>query len=151
MPYAITLVEESPRLVAATRGRASLTTLPATIPPLFDVVYDYLRSNDVPHRGLNLILYHPLSGSHEFDLEACVEVEARFPGSVAVRCLDTPAGRCASTTHVGSYEGLPAAHAAIRVWCAAHGHLLAGPNWEAYDHWHDDPAERRTDVYYLLT
>ena len=27
---------------------------------------------------------------------------------------------------------------------------LAGPNWEVYGHWHDDPSQLRTDVFYLL-
>ena len=28
--------------------------------------------------------------------------------------------------------------------------LLAGPCWEVYGDWHDDPAKRRTDMYHLL-
>jgi hypothetical protein len=35
-------------------------------------------------------------------------------------------------------------------WCAAEGRGLAGPRWEIYGDWHDDPAELRTEVYYLL-
>jgi effector-binding domain-containing protein len=126
-----------------------METLASAIPPLFDVVYAYLRANDIPHLGLNLILYTP-SAESEFALDACVEVPATFAGSAAVDCLQTPAGRCASATYFGAYEGLPSAHAAIRAWCSAHGEALAGPSWEAYDHWRDDPAERRTDVFYLL-
>ena len=36
----------------------------------------------------------------------------------------------------------------------AHGHTLAGPNWEIYGHWVDewnrDPTKIRTEVFYLL-
>jgi len=28
--------------------------------------------------------------------------------------------------------------------------IFAGPNWEIYGHWTDDPAQLRTDVFYLL-
>jgi hypothetical protein len=28
--------------------------------------------------------------------------------------------------------------------------VLAGPCWELYGEWHDDPARRRTDMYHLL-
>ena len=27
---------------------------------------------------------------------------------------------------------------------------IAGPNWEVYTHWEEDPAKLRTEVYYLL-
>jgi effector-binding domain-containing protein len=149
MAYDIAVREASPRLVAAARGRATLQTLAGAIPPLFDVVYGYLQAHDIPHRGLNLILYAPLSES-EFEFEACVEVEAPFAGAGNVRCLHTPSGRCAVTTHYGLYEALPEAHSAVRAWCSARSEALAGPNWEAYGHWNDDLALRRTDVYYLL-
>ena len=39
---------------------------------------------------------------------------------------------------------------AVREWCAEQGHTLAGPNWEVYGDWTDNPAELRTDVFYLL-
>jgi len=61
----------------------------------------------------------------------------------------------ASTTHLGPYAGLGAAHDAIHQWCRANNHRLAGPSWEIYGHWDPewdaDPSRIRTDVYYLLT
>ena len=66
----------------------------------------------------------------------------------------TPAGVVAAATHFGPYQGLGAAHAAIHAWCAAHGHELAGPNWEIYGHWQPewnaDPSRIHTDVCYLV-
>jgi effector-binding domain-containing protein len=149
MPYSVTIETVAPRLLAATRGRATLATLAETIPPLFDIVYAHLRANGIEHLGLNFILYSPLSEA-DFVLDAGVEIPAPFASTDAVRCIETPSGRSATTVHFGEYEALPAAHSAIRAWCAAQGETLAGPNWEAYGHWHDDPAQRRTDVYYLL-
>jgi effector-binding domain-containing protein len=76
------------------------------------------------------------------------------PRSKAARlcaCIETPSGRAATAAHFGSYDLLSEAHAAVREWCAAKGEALAGPNWEAYGHWDDDPARVRTDVFYLLT
>jgi hypothetical protein len=56
--------------------------------------------------------------------------------------------------HFGPYDRLPAAHHAIRRWCADHGDTAAGPNWEVYGHWTDewnnDPGKVRTDVSYLV-
>jgi len=50
----------------------------------------------------------------------------------------------------GLYQKLSEAHTAVRRWCAEHGYALAGPNWEIYGDWTDNPAELRTDVFYLL-
>ena len=40
--------------------------------------------------------------------------------------------------------------AAILDWCAANGRMPAGPSWEIYGHATPDPADSRTDVFYLL-
>src|SRR5262249_28162531 len=67
-----------------------------------------------------------------------------------VVCSSTPAGLVATTAHFGPYARLGEAHQAILRWCADHGYKLAGPSWEVYGHWDDDPAKLRTDIYYLL-
>jgi effector-binding domain-containing protein len=56
----------------------------------------------------------------------------------------------ATTIHLGPYGRLGQAHEAIRDWCSAHVLKIVGPFWEVYDHWNDDPAKLRTDVFYLL-
>ena len=65
-----------------------------------------------------------------------------------------PAGTAAWATHFGPYRGLGSFHAAIRHWCKANNHKLAGPSWEVYGHWRSewntDPSQIRTDVYYQL-
>lgn len=49
---------------------------------------------------------------------------------------------------MGPYSDLP--HGALRQWCEDNGHKIARPSWELYGDWSDDPAELRTDLYYLL-
>jgi effector-binding domain-containing protein len=86
----------------------------------------------------------------ECNLEIGVEVSDGFTGAGHVVRSSTPAGKVATMAHFGPYAGLSAAHAAIQSWCRAAGHRLAGPNWEIYGHWTDDPAALRTDIFYLL-
>jgi effector-binding domain-containing protein len=66
----------------------------------------------------------------------------------------TPSGQVATITHWGPYQELGRTHNAIQNWCADQGHALAGPSWEIYEHWqeswNDDPAQIRTDVFYLI-
>jgi effector-binding domain-containing protein len=64
--------------------------------------------------------------------------------------MATPHGVAAMTTHSGDYSRLGDANDAILAWCRANDRRRAGPSWEVYGHWHADPAQLRTDVYYLL-
>lgn len=62
----------------------------------------------------------------------------------------TPEGEAATTTHWGEYSGTHRAHQAVVAWCIANERALDGVSWEVYGRWTEDPAQRRTDVYYLL-
>jgi hypothetical protein len=44
-----------------------------------------------------------------------------------------------------------AAHEAVLGWCAAHGYRPGGIRWEIYGPHDEDPAERWTEVYWLLS
>ena len=79
-----------------------------------------------------------------------MEVGRSFAGNGRVMPSSTPAGTVATTTHLGPYDRLGEAHAAILTVCKERGLALAGPSWEVYGHWTDDVAQLRTDVYYLL-
>ena len=52
--------------------------------------------------------------------------------------------------HRGDYGGLGATHDAVRTYVKACGRELAGPCWEIYGHWREDPSELETDVFWLL-
>ena len=87
-------------------------------------------------------------------LEAGVELPEPFTEGDGIIRSATPAGLVAWVTHIGPYQRLGAAHAAIQEWCAAQDRKLAGPNWEIYGHWeaewNTDPSRIRTDVFYQL-
>src|SRR5262249_4341610 len=91
---------------------------------------------------------------HVFNLEVGVELEAPFGGHGEVVGSWLPAGEVATTTHLGPYQQLGAAHEAIQKWCSANVREPIRPCWEIYGHWqdewNDDPSKIRTDVYYLL-
>jgi hypothetical protein len=56
----------------------------------------------------------------------------------------------ATVVNMELYQKLSEARTAVRRWCAEPNHALAGPNWEIYGDWTDNPDELRTDVFYLL-
>jgi effector-binding domain-containing protein len=72
------------------------------------------------------------------------EATGRVVGSVL------PAGEVARTVHRGSYARLDLAHRAVVDWCRRNGRSVAGPRWEVYGHWRENPEELETEVSYLL-
>ena len=136
--------------LAVMRRQASASELARVVPECCGLVWNAMRAQRV-QGGRHVAIYW--DGS--IRLEVGVELHGPFAENGEVVRSATPAGAVALATHFGPYGGLGAAHEAVRRWCQANNHRLAGPNWEIYGHWQDewsaDPSRIRTDVYYLLS
>jgi effector-binding domain-containing protein len=113
-------------------------------------VWSFLREHGISATGHNVVLYEPNADGALVDALFGVEVHEAIPRSAGVLAVETPRGPAAVAIHWGSHDGVPAAHADVRHWCAANGRAITGRNWEVYGDWHEDPAKLRTDVYYEL-
>jgi len=72
-------------------------------------------------------------------------------GEVVLETL--PGGEAATTVHMGKYEDLPEAYAAIQHWMKAEGLQMGGAPWEMYvtdpgDY--PDPKDWKTEIYWPL-
>jgi effector-binding domain-containing protein len=114
-----------------------------------DQVYAAARTGAVQLDGQNIFIYRECTGDR-LTVDFCVGVTAPFHAVGAVVPLETPHGIAAMTTHVGDYGRMGDANRAIHAWCRANGRRTAGPSWEVYGPWNPDPAQLRTEVYYLL-
>ena len=74
---------------------------------------------------------------------------ARFAGEGRVVASELPGGEVATAVHRGDYARLGATHDAVREFAVAHGRELAGPRWEIYGHWREDPSELETEIFWL--
>ncbi|HEX8202691.1 MAG TPA: GyrI-like domain-containing protein [Isosphaeraceae bacterium] len=150
MEYDVRVEQLSSRPLAVVRRRASLHELAKVVPDTCGTVWSVIRAQQVAGAGRHIALYW----DDEINLEVGVEFDAPFVGHEEVVGSATPGGAVATAAHFGPYDRLHEAHEAIRQWCANRGYARAGPNWEIYGHWKDewnqDPAEIRTDIYYLL-
>jgi effector-binding domain-containing protein len=150
MEYDIRREHVSSRPLAVVRRRASLQELPKVIPDACGAVWNAVKAKKIAGAGRLVAVYL----DDEMNLEVGVELAAAIDDQDNIFGSATPAGAVATAVHFGPYARLPEAHRAIRQWCANHGYALAGPSWEIYDHWKEawksNPAEIRTDVYYLL-
>ena len=145
MAYDVTIIEVPAQALAVVRRRATLNELGAVLTEAFDQVSDFIGEHKVV-TGHNVVLYL----DQVFNLEVGVQVMSPLPAHESIIASETPAGRVATTTHFGPYEDLTLAHTAIARSVIGGGLQVAGPNWEVYGDWDEDPEKLRTDVYYLL-
>jgi effector-binding domain-containing protein len=150
MRYQIELTDSKPIPTAVVRSRVPATELAQFVPAACGEVWSFIRSAGLPRPGRHLALYLDAQGS----VEVGAEVSEPFAGNERVHCSQLPAGRVATTVHFGPYGALSDAHAAIREWCARHGHGCSGISWEIYGHWEEswntDSSKIRTDAFCLL-
>lgn len=149
MRHVIQLMQARPAIIAVVRGNVRPDELAQFVPAACGEVWSFARVAGLPKPGRHVAVYFK-DGS----VEAGAEATEAFAGNERVHCSRLPEGRVATTTHFGSYGGLGEAHAAVRQWCADHGHRLSGVSWEVYGHWEEgwnaDASKIRTDVFHLL-
>ena len=147
--YEVREVVAAARPVAGVRAQVPLGGVARAFGQHLDQVYAAGRSGAVDLDGQNIFIYRSLAAG-QLTVDFCVGIKAPFAAAGAVVPLETPYGAAAMTTHHGDYGRIGEANAAIIEWCRANGRRRAGPSWEVYGHWHADPAQLRTEIYYLL-
>jgi len=141
---------DEPRPLAVVKLVARPEEFSRVVPKYCGVVWNALKAKGVKGAGRHIAIYR----DEVVNLEVGVELEAAFAGDGQVVGSSIPVGMVASTVHLGPYQRLGQAHAAVKEWCLQNGYALAGPKWEIYGHWLEewinDPSKIRTDVFYLL-
>lgn len=82
-----------------------------------------------------------------------VETAAARPDRGAVFADTLSGGRVVSTIHVGPYESLADAYAALEAWMTSNGRTPAGAPWESYitdPAEHPDPKAWQTEVVWPI-
>ncbi len=110
-------------------------------------VFSHLSANGVAMVAAPFARYHD-GADGTVDLEAGIPVGGPFSETDTIKARELPGGEAITTVHVGSYDRLHEAVAALAEWRLANGRIAGGPFWEIYV---DDPTERdsakvRTEV-----
>ncbi len=149
MPYDVRLEKRESIPLAVIRRQAQQSELPRVVPDLCGRVWKVIQAQHAKG-GRHVAVYWDAT----MRIEVGVELGGPFEERDEVVRSATPPGTVAWTMHFGPYGGLGAANAAIKEWCKANGHKLAGPSWEIYGHWlpewNSDPSRIRTDVFWLI-
>jgi effector-binding domain-containing protein len=149
--YEITVEVARPLTLAAVRATVPVSGIAAAWKPALDKVWAFLRTNHVLNSGLNVFLYHhPERSGEAMNIDFGVQVSNRFNDEGDVKCVETPPGEVAQTVHIGPYDRLSDAHAALHLWCKTNKRPIAAASWEIYGHWNNDPEKLETTIRYLL-
>ena len=133
MTYDVEILEETPRLVAATTMHTNLQRIGDDIGRGFEILMRTLGKEGVSPAGPPLVVYHQMiSDAASGDVEICVPVDRAFSGESEVHERILEGGTMATTVHRGPYQDISTAHETLTRWIAEHGHHIAGPPREIY-------------------
>jgi effector-binding domain-containing protein len=126
-------------------------------------IFARLEALGVEPAGAPLIRYNVIDMEGELEIEVGVPVADATAGDGHIETGILPAGRYATLTHIGHYDGLIAANAALQDWAVENGLRWAmrethdGEKWESRlevyltdPDTEPDPEKWETQVIYLL-
>jgi AraC family transcriptional regulator len=166
MTYSIVKKDLQPQPVLVVRRRIKRSEIAATIAESLPHVFQYAQQHGIALAGLPFTRYVEM-GPGLMTIEPGMRIAATDQNSIAIDptwtrtaqdanvVKDTlPGGSVVTTTHMGSYEKLPEAYAAIQEWIEAKGLVTAGAPWECYvtdPAEYADPKDWKTDVFWPVS
>jgi effector-binding domain-containing protein len=148
----VSLQVVAPRPTAVVARTTTWEEFPGLWPRLLDEVYVYVRAHAdlAPETGPEVWRNVFLFADDTPTVEVGVLVARSFERHGDVVASQLPGGTVATAVHRGDYAELGRTHDAVRAFAATQGLERAGPRWEIYGHWREDPGERETEVHYLI-
>jgi effector-binding domain-containing protein len=138
-----------PRRLAAVRSVTTQQDLRQAIGRSLGIVWPAVREQGVRF-GHNVFVYRN-GEPGTLIVELGVEVFGDFAESGEIQIVHTPPGEVATAAYYGDdYTQMAPVYQALEQWCASNGRRPAGVNWEVYGDPAKDPAQTRTDIYFLL-
>ncbi|WP_240482676.1 GyrI-like domain-containing protein [Rhodococcus opacus] len=145
MGYQVELVEIEAHPAAVVRDRLRLDHIEDFLGPAFGEVVTVAERQGRYVTGVPFARYRQAEDG-QWDVEAGFPLSGGIAARGRVEPTSQPAGRAATTLHIGDYKGVGAAYAAATHWITAHGYVPSGDPWESYL---DGPgvAAPRTEVF----
>ena len=152
MNYTIRLVETPVQHVAIKRMTIPPAMLSTVIPREIGVTAGLLAGHGIATVGPPIVSYHEgMPDDEAMTVEIGWPIAEGFTGDGNLQVGTLGGGLAARTTHIGPFEEVSAAWAALGEWVQSHGHEANGVPWESYvsdpvkEH---DPTKYRTDIYW---
>ena len=141
-------LSDQPTLVM--RTEATVEGIPEFLGRAYGATAAHVQSSSVEIVGPPFARYEMMNGPESvFAVEAGFPVSSAAGGSGDVEASALPGGPAAATWHIGPYDAMQPAYAAIAAWIEEEGAATNGPPWEVYysdPTTQPDPATWRTEV-----
>jgi DNA-binding transcriptional MerR regulator len=132
MQYQVAVREEVPLDVVCIAARASLATIAQTIGECFGELMGYVQEHGLQMTGPPFIAYPDPIHEEEGTIECCFPVAGAAEPQGRVKLRHLSGGPVAWTRHVGPYDQVGDAYAALDAWVADNGRHMAGAPREVY-------------------
>jgi effector-binding domain-containing protein len=144
----VTLVDLPPQKVVAVRRTVPQRGLGAFFDEIFPKLRSLIAAQGAQPAGAPLARYYN-ADREAFDTEAGIPFTGTIATSGEVTVMHLPAGKAATTTHLGSYETLSEEYSRLEAWLTEHGMKPGAGPWEVYLSG-PETAERdlRTEVFW---
>lgn len=153
-PHTVRVQACEPVEALSIRLETRLDALVGSIGAHFGQIGRLIAQRGAGPAGVPFIRYHGEEyDPDKLDVELGIPCPRRLRGAGEVRALRLPAGAAAVTLHVGPYEQIGRAYAALMSWARAEGRALTGPPLERYLHGPRQrvpPADYRTEICWML-
>jgi AraC-like DNA-binding protein/effector-binding domain-containing protein len=156
MPYSVTQKELSPQPVLVARTRVRRTDIAKALAEQLGRIFQHVQGSGGVIAGQPFTRYlewGPGVLTLEIGLPIAQPLKEGSAQAENIRADTLPGGPVAATTHMGTYEKLNEAHAAVQVWMEEKNLRGAGAPWEVYvsdPAEVPDPANWRTDIFWPL-
>ena len=148
MDYPIATNHVEPQPIVSIRDRRKQHDLPPFLKTAIPELLGRLRLLGVSPSGPPFVIYHAF-GAEGVDAEVSVPTSEPVAAAGRIESRVMPAMTVARTVHVGPYEKLGDAYAALSGWIMGHGFQAAGPIQERYVNGPGDgvaASEYRTEI-----
>jgi effector-binding domain-containing protein len=158
----VQLQQRDPQPYAGIAVSVTMDSFAATVDEAFPEVFGWLAEHAIAPAGPPFIRYHVIDMAATLQIEFGVPVAAAIVDDGRIRSGVLPAGRYLVLRHVGPFEGLIEANAALQQWAEEQG--IALDSWDTpegvafrsrVEHYltdptaEPDPARWETEVAYL--
>lgn len=149
--YRCELLDRPAQPALVIRTRTPVEGLPQVVGRAYGAIMQYAGQLGAQPDGAPFVAYHNMDLT-DLDMEIGFPFAQRLTGQGHILAGEIPGGKAAACLHVGPYDQLGAAYAALGEWMQAGGHMPAGVAYEFYlnDPQTTPPAELQTQLVFPL-
>lgn len=151
MTYTCKIEDRPAQAVLAIRTRTAVQNLPQLLGQAYGTIMQHLMQLGEQPAGAPFVAYYN-EDMQNLDIAIGFPVARKLPGQDTIQAGEMPAGRMATCLHVGPYDKVEPAYAALTQWIGEQGYQATGVAYEVYlnDPQQTPPEMLQTQILFPL-